>query len=367
MTTKKHSISRRNVLKTSAAAAAASTLPVGTFLRRAWAAEPIKVSSYGGYFEDSLSTYAYPEFEKASGIQVETVSQPGGYSWFTQLENGMDAGNAPVDITMAAGGSIRRANHLFSRLDPAKAPNIENIPDYLIYRGPEGGNPIGSPALAWYTTFVTNTEIWPDPPTSWADAWDPKFVDSLGWGNDADSSYLIDIVAHTFHGGTDIMQTKEGLTTCMEKGVELKDNVKLWYSDEGQFQSMLQSGELTGGQYYHDVTQVMIQDGFPMRSTFPKEGGVIDFGSWAMLTSTDKVDQCYEFINWCASPEAQTVITENLWTAPVLPRDMMPNLTDEAFNLASSDIPPIVIDYDVYVENGDWIAEKWQELLTGAG
>ena len=366
MTIKRLSASRRNVLKTSVAAAAASTLPVGTFLRRAWAAEPIKVSSYGGYFEDMLSEYAYPEFEKATGIQVETISQPGGYAWFTQLENGMEAGNAPVDITMAAGGSMRRANHLFTRLDPAKAPNIANIPDYLIYRDPDSGLPVGSPMLAWYTTFVTNTEIWPDAPTSWADAWDPKYVDAFGWAGEADASYLIDIVAHTFMGGGEIMQTKEGLTQCMEKGVELKDNVKLWYSDEGQFQAMLQSGELTGGQYYHDVTQVMISDGFPMRSTFPKEGGVIDFGAWAMLTSTDKEDVCYEFINWCASPEAQTTTTENLWTAPVLPRDMLPNLSDEAFNLASSEIPPIVIDYDIYVQNGDWIAEKWQELLTGA-
>ena len=49
-----------------------------------------------------------------------------------------------------------------------------------------------------------------------------------------------------------------------------------------------------------------------------------------------------------------------------LPREMLPNLSDEAFNLASSETPPIVIDYDIYVQNGDWIAEKWQELLTGA-
>ncbi len=366
MTVKKLSATRRNVLKTSAAAAAASTLPVGTFLRRAWAAEPIKVSSYGGYFEDMLSEYAYPEFEKASGIQVETISQPGGFAWFTQLENGMEAGNAPVDITMAGGNAMRRASHLFTPLDVNKAPNMANIPEYLIWNMPDTDMPAASPMLAWYTTFVTNTEIWPEAPTSWADAWDPKYVDAFGWAGEAESSLLIDIVAHTFHGGTEIMQTKEGLTECMEKGVGLKDNVKLWYSDEGQFQSMLQSGELTGGQYYHDVTQVMIADGFPMRSTFPKEGGIIDFGAWCMLTSTDKSDVCYEFINWCASPEAQTTTTENLWTAPVLPRDMLPNLSDEAFNLASSETPPITIQYDVYVENGDWIAEKWQELLTGA-
>ena len=56
MTSKKFTTTRRDVLKKTTAAAAASTLPVGTFLRRAWAAEPIKVSSYGGYFEDMRSS-----------------------------------------------------------------------------------------------------------------------------------------------------------------------------------------------------------------------------------------------------------------------------------------------------------------------
>jgi len=358
--TRKIVTSRRTLLGASAAATGVIAAP--SVLRRAWAAEPIKVSSYGGYFEDSLKEYAYPEFTKATGIEIESVSQPGGFEWFVNLKSSIAAGTPAVDVTMGGYGSMLRAPEIFIPVDTSKVPNLDNVPEYLILRN-DAGVPLSVPVLAWYATFVTNEDIWPDAPTSWGDAWDPKFNSELGWGKNADSSYIIDIVAKTFFGGNDIMDTDEGLEQCMAKAAELKDNVRLWFRDEGQFQAMLQSGELTGGQYYHDVTQVMILDGFPMRSTFPKEGGVIDFGSWGMVDGTTKTDVCQEFMNWSVSPEAQTAITDNLWTAPVLPRDMLPNLSDESFNRASSTIEPIVPKYSVYVEKGDWISQRWNELL----
>ena len=355
-----HPIRRRTILKGTAAAGGILAAP--SVLRRAWADDPIKVSSYGGYFEDMLSQYAYPAFTKETGIEVETVSQPGGFEWFVTLKNSIEAGSPAVDITMAAQGSMRRIPEIFIPLEEANVPNLVNVPEYLILRN-DSGTPVGAPVLAWYATFVTNTDRWPEPPTSWGDAWDPKFEGELGWGRQISSSYLIDIVAATFHGGNAIMETDEGLITCMEKAAELKDNVRLWFNNEGQFQAMLQSGELTGGQYYHDVTQVMIMDGFPVHSTFPKEGGLLDFGSWCVSQGSEKLDVCHEFINWSVSAEAQTLITDSLWTAPVLPRDMLPDLSDEAFNRASSTITPIVPNYKVYVEKGDWLDEKWNEML----
>ena len=45
-----------------ASATAAGALAAPAVLRRAWAAEPLRVSSYGGYFEDSLVEFVYPGF-----------------------------------------------------------------------------------------------------------------------------------------------------------------------------------------------------------------------------------------------------------------------------------------------------------------
>ncbi|MGH6720336.1 MAG: ABC transporter substrate-binding protein [Alphaproteobacteria bacterium] len=352
--------SRRMVL-----GAAAGSLAVGTYLRRAWAATPLRVSAYGGYFEDMLSQNMYPDFTAATGIPVETVSQQGGASWFTVIETGLAAGTAPTDVTMSGGQEPLRFPQLFTALDESRIPSLANVPPQLVHRKPEG-QPDMVPVLAWYTTFVTNTDVYPDPPASWADAWDARFKNALGWGADADTNYLLDITAVTFFGGQDILKTRDGMLQVMAKAAELKDNVTLWYRDEGQFQSALQSGEVPAGQYYHDVTTVMAADGFPVRSTFPKEGGVIDFGAWGLVPNTDKADEAHVFMEFSCQPEVQAKITRTLGTAPVVRRELL-DLTDEELAAVQGPGAPIVPLYAVYVADGDWIAEKWTELVTGAG
>ena len=354
--------SRRRFLK--GTAAAAGTLALGTYLPRAWAAEPLRVSAYGGYFEDSLTKYVYPDFTKATGIAVESVSEQGSNAWFTAIKTGLAAGKAPTDVTMTGGQAARRFPELFVALDESKLPHLGNVPAKLIHRTADG-KPDAVAVLAWYTTFVTNTDVFPDPPVSWADAWSEKYRDSLGWGASADSSYLLDITAVTFFGGQDILNSREGLLKVMDKAGELKKNVTLWYRDEGQFQQALQTGEVPAGQYYHDVTTVMAEDGFPVRSTFPKEGGVIDFGSWALIRNSGKEAQAHRFIDFCCLPEVQAKITRKLRTAPTVRRELT-DLTDEEFSRASSAIPPIYPAYNVYVKDGDWIAQKWTEIVTGA-
>ena len=343
----------------------AGTLAMGTYLRRAHAASPLRVSSFGGYFEDSLSDYIYPDFTEDTGIAIESISQRGDFSWFTMIETGANAGNPPTDVTMTAGQGPSRAPHVFQALDESKIPNLKNVPENLLHRKDDGS--LAAVAFAaGYSTFVTNTDTYPEAPKSWADAWGPQFKDSLGWSVEADTSYLLDITAVTFFGGQDILNTREGLTTVMKKAAELRENVTLWYRDEGSFQQALQSGEIPAGQYFHDVAGLMAADGFPVRSTFPKEGGVFILGSWGLAMGSKKSKEAHVFMDYCCTPAIQAKISRSLGTAPVIPRELM-DLTDEEFAAVSSDIPPIIPAYSVYVKDGDWISEKWKELVTGAG
>ena len=357
-------LKRRDFLKTTSVAA--STLAVGTYLPRVWAQEPIKVSAYGGYFEDSLAEFVYPEFTKATGIEIESVSQTGSDSWFVSIDTALKAGGKPpTDVTMGGGSAPRRFGQLYQHLDEEKIPGTANIPDYLLHRKADGI--LDSVAvLAWYSIFVTNTDVYPDAPESWADMWwSPKYKDSLGIGSEVTGNYMLDAIQKTFFAEQDMMSSKEGLTTLMEKLAELKPNVRLWYRDEGQFQSALQQGEIPAGQYYHDVTLLAIADGFPLRSTFPKEGGIIDFGNWGLVRGSDKVAQAHIFMDYTSQPSVQANIANSMGVAPILDRAKLP-MTDEEFDLVSSPIEPVVPNYDTYVQFGDWLNETWQEMLTAA-
>ena len=114
-------LKRRDFIKTTSAAA--GTLAMGTYLPRAWAAEPMRVSAYGGYFEDSLAEFVYPEFTKATGIEIESVSQTGSDSWFVSIDTAVKAGGRPpTDVTMGGGSAPRRFGQLYQHLTRAKFP-----------------------------------------------------------------------------------------------------------------------------------------------------------------------------------------------------------------------------------------------------
>lgn len=353
---------RRDFL-TITTAAGLGTLAAPAILRAQGA--PLKVGTYGGYFEESFRTHIYPDFTQASGIEIESIAEPTGEAWLVQLEQAARAGQAPADVSMMAQVARIRGERagLWARLDRAAMPNVANLPDHFIYAYGDGGF-YGTGAVSWFISLVTNTEVYPDAPDSWTALWDPANADRLGLLALASNSFLLEITATCYFGGTEILGTEEGVLEVLQKLAEVKPNVRLWYRDEGQFQQALEAGEIPMGQYYHDVTGLAASDGKPVRSTFPKEGAVLDSGSWVVSKASSAIEPAQVFIDYMAQPAVQSKLSRFVGTAPTVPREMT-DLNDEEFAAVSSDIPPILPRYDLYVERADWVNQKWSEMVTG--
>jgi putative spermidine/putrescine transport system substrate-binding protein len=364
MTRKTNSnLSRRAALKLGAAGAAMLAMPA--FIRRAGAADALKVGAYGGYFKDSFDKHIFPVFTKATGIAVESVAEPTGEAWLVQLEQASKAGVAPADVSMMA--QVPRlkgeANELWAPLDLAKMPNSANVKPEFINKYPDG-RVGGIGAVTWYINLVTNTKVYPQAPDSWAALWDPANKDREGLLALVSNSFLLEITAKTHFGGTDFLSSDDNILKVLNKIAELKPNVKLWYRDEAQFEQALKSGEIPMGQYYHDVTTLAMKDGFPVRSTFPKEGGVNDSGAWVVSKASKMLDQAQMFIDFMCKPETQALLSRNVGTSPTVKREVL-DLTADEFGAVSSDIPPIIPRYDLYQAKSDWLNQKWTELIVG--
>lgn len=323
----------------------------------------LKVGVYGGYFKDSFDEHVFPRFTEESGIAVESIAEPTGEAWLVQLEAAARAGQAPADVSMMAQVPLQRgaASGLWLPLDEGALPNLEYVRPQLLNRGPDG-ELIGVGAVSWYVTLVTNTDTFPEAPSSWGEFWQDH-PNQLGLLALSSNSFLLEITAKTFFGGTDLLDSDEGIEQVLGKLEELKGNVQLWYRDEGQFQQALQSGEIPMGQYYHDVTGLAASDGFPVRSTFPDEGGVLDSGSWAISRVSDKGAEAQEFIDWFTQPEIQDLVARQVGTAPTVERTFL-SLSDEEFAAVSSDTEPIIPKYALYLEKGDAINQLWSERIT---
>ncbi|MBB5275178.1 putative spermidine/putrescine transport system substrate-binding protein [Rhizobium rosettiformans] len=355
------SVSRRGVLAGSAAIAGALAMP--SILRAQ--DKSIKIGVYGGYFKDSFDKNIFPEFTKATGIAVESIAEPTGEAWLVQLEQAAKAGQAPADLSMMSQVAMLKgqATELWAPIDMAKISNASGLIERFVNKYPDG-RVAGVGAVAWYITLVTNTDVYKDAPTSWNALWDPANADKLGLLALVSNSFLLEVTAKTHFGGTNALDTEEGILKAFEKLAEVKPNVRLWYRDEAQFEQSLKSGEIPMGQYYHDVTGLAAADGQPVRSTFPQEGGIQDSGCWALSRASTKTEEAHIFIDYMCQPSIQATLSRKVGTAPTVKRELL-DLTAEEFAAVSSDIEPITPRYDLYQTKSDWLNQKWTELIVG--
>lgn len=354
-------ISRRAALGVGAAGVAALSMP--NILRAS--EKSLKVGVYGGYFKKSFDNHIFPEFTKATGIAVSSVAEPTGEAWLVQLEQAARAKKAPADVSMMSQVAMLKgqSRDLWTALDLKKIPNSANLLGSAINKY-DDGRVSGVGAVAWYVNLVSNTKVITQEPNSWAELWDPSHKDQLGLLALVSNSFLLEVTAKTFLGGTKALDTEEGILKAFEKLSELKDNVRLWYRDEAQFEQGLKSGEIPMGQYYHDVTGLAVADGHPVRSTFPKEGGILDSGSWALSRASDKTEEAHVFMDYMSQPSIQGLMSRKVGTAPTVKRNLL-DLTPDEFASVSSEIDPIIPRYDLYQSKSDWLNQKWTELIIG--
>ncbi|MGN6142174.1 MAG: ABC transporter substrate-binding protein [Mesorhizobium sp.] len=355
------SLSRRTVL--GAGIAAAGTLAMPAVLRAQ--NKSLKVGVYGGYFKKSFDSHIFPDFTKATGIAVESVAEPTGEAWLVQLEQAAKAGQAPADLSMMSQTTTLKgqATELWTPLDTSKFKHYGDLLPRFVNKYPDG-RVAGIGAVAWWITLVSNTDVFKEAPTSWAALWEDDKKDKLGLLALASNSFLLEVTAKTFFGGTDALSTADGLDKAFAKLAEVKPNVRLWYRDEAQFEQALKSGEIPMGQYYHDVTGLAIADGFHVRSTFPKEGGIQDSGNWCLSRASKKVDEAHTFIDYMSQPSIQSLMSRKVGTQPTLKKEVL-DLNEKEFAAVSSDIEPIIPRYDLYTSKADEINQKWTELIVG--
>lgn len=355
-------ISRRGLLKSGAGAAglaaAGSLLGAPAFAQE----RSLKIGSYGGYFEDSFKTHVYPLFTEATGIAVESVTQPNSADWLVTMQNAAGSNSVPADVSLYARDTMIKAGRiggLLAPLDLSKVSTADNLDPYFLFEGGEGVLGVG--AMSWFTSMVVNPDV-VETPASWADFWDSsKFEASLGISKNWNSNFL-DIVAATFFEGEATFATRDGIVALIEKAAELRPNVALWWTAESQMEQSMKNADVIGGMYYHDVAGLMAADGFPIASVFPKEGNPLGYGSWCLSALSEKSAEAHEFMAFSSQPEIQALMSRMIGTAPLVDKSLT-DLTDDEFNSVSGS-PVIQPAYEAYLDEETFIKETWDKMLA---
>ncbi|MES0884398.1 ABC transporter substrate-binding protein [Roseibium sp. SCP14] len=357
-------MSRRSFLKTAAVSSAVTVTGLHAPAVHA-AKESLKIGSWGGFFEEVLAEKLYPEFTKATGIEVTSTGTPQGDAQVVQLAQAIRAGTVPLDVSALIPIPMTRASNadVIEPLDLDKIPNVSLLSPETSIHNNKDGKPDGAAWFFYYNILVTLREDFPETPTSWQSLWDPTNKGLIGIMAQPEVSNIIDITAATYFDGKAALQSKDGVLRVLEKVSELADNVSLWYRDEAQFQNGLETGELPIGIYYNDVATVAQSQGIDINRVFPTEGAVKNPAFWAISKGSALVDEAHEFINYTLDPDVQSLLARELGGGPVVPRATT-NLTDEEWGRVSTDAPTITPEYRLYTEWGDWTATEFSRAIS---
>jgi putative spermidine/putrescine transport system substrate-binding protein len=325
----------------------------------------IKVSTYGGFFEENFKTF-YPDFTKLTGVEVESIPEPTSETWVVQLEQSVKAGTPPpADVSMLSGVGLQRAVNgaILATYATSDVPNSSQLAEGYV-RTDDGGMVTGIGAVSWYITLVSNTDRVPESPDTWTTFWDSKWVNELALLKNAANSYLIEIAAACYFGGYDILETQDGVVEVLTKLQEVKPNVKMWFRDEATAQQAYNTGEVSLGQFYHDITTYAASQGEPLRSVFPTEGAILDSGFWAVTKTTENLGACIAFIDYMSQPAIQAELARTLGTTPTAKQETM-DLTDEEYAAVGGPGPEVALrpKYEMYDVWEDWIDQQWTEMI----
>jgi putative spermidine/putrescine transport system substrate-binding protein len=332
------------------------------------AGSKIKVGTYGGFFEENFRKI-YPKFTEEFDVEVESVSQPTSEVWVVQLQQAISAGGAPpADVSMLSGVGLQRAinGDILATYQTSDIPTSENLAEGYI-KTDEEGNVTGVGGLSWYITMVSNTDRVKESPDTWTAFWDPEWKNELALLRNAANSFLIEITAASFFDGYDILDTQDGVLEVLHKLQEVKPNVKLWFRDEAQAQPAYNEGEVSLGQFYHDITLFAASEaggGAPLRSVFPSEGAILDSGFWSISKTTENVGACVAFVDWMCRPEIQQELALTLGTIPSTKRETL-TMSDADYEVVAGPGPEIALrpKYEIYDKWEDWIDQNWTELI----
>jgi putative spermidine/putrescine transport system substrate-binding protein len=269
---------------------------------------------------------------------------------------------------MLSGVGLQRAinGEILATYQTSDIPTSENLAEDYI-RTDEDGNVTGVGGLSWYITLVSNTDRVKESPDTWTAFWDPQWEDELALLRNAANSFLIEITAASFFDGYDILETQDGVLEVLQKLQEVKPNVKLWFRDEATGQPAYNEGEVSLGQFYHDITLFAASEAGgsnPLRSVFPTEGAILDSGFWSISKTTEEIGACVRFIDYMCRPEVQQELAPTLGTIPSTKRETL-TMSDEEYEAVASPGPEVALrpKYEMYDEWEDWIDQNWTELI----
>ncbi|MBT9258658.1 MAG: extracellular solute-binding protein [Clostridiales bacterium] len=306
--------------------------------------------------------WAVEAFEKKTGVKVV-------HQYFNSEEELLamvrEGGIGKIDVILPNLAYVQPAlrDDLLQPLDLQSLSHIKEIyPELLDLPDlQKDGRPYCVPWMWGSTSLAYNTEKVSGPVDSWSLLWDPQMRGKVGFFDDAPTA----IMTAALYLGEDPYDPP--LDRVKEALLDLKKNVKLYWSSADDWLKAFHTGAITAGNLWSGLAGTQMAQGDPIAFVIPKEGSVGWLDCWAIVKGTAHEDLAYQWIDymistdfqvrWAKDPERSSPAPANRTAHEMLPQEVARRIQSDPEALGhlfmQRDIPPETLQR--------WI-ELWQEV-----
>jgi putative spermidine/putrescine transport system substrate-binding protein len=348
-------LNRRQALLTSAAAIAASAVPLTAHA----AATELTVVEWGGNVVDAMKAIAATQ----DAVTVTWALHQGGSGAILPKIKATWP-NAEFDYVAGWEGSFNGMlkEDWLVPVTVETVPNLADIPEKIIVKN-AAGDWMAVPRAVGGIYFAYRSDICPVEIKSIDDLFDPQLQGKLCWPGPT-QSMMLQIVALALHAGGDENNMEPGWE-LMRKLAESGNIGRIAVTDT-DFTTSLTSGETVAG-FYSEPQLTEVAAAFPLVRLTKTEGLPVFLyqSGFAVFKNRPNLEATLAFINHAISPEMSELYAKVAGEAPLNAKAKTPDsLKHLSFTPEEFDRYVYVPDFNVILTQQDAWAKRWEDEIA---
>lgn len=288
--------------------------------------------------------YADPSFVKAfeDAHHCKVVASYMGSSdeLVAKLRGGSASNYDVISPSSDVATSIVKAG-LVAPLDLSKIPAYPQLSARL-RESPlvkANGQTFGVPFVWGPNPLLYDTNAFPKAPDSWSDLWNPKLKNKVSPWDELSSIYMAaQVLGYDKPDPNQLYNlSDEQLEAVKNKLIELKPNVRKYWTTGGELTQLFQAHEVTIAMGWPLMTVELRKLNYPIGETIPKENttGWIDHLMITAASSHKELAQA--FLEYMVEPQTQKLVTDVTHYTPANPATAQLLTPDEVKSLHLDD------------------------------
>src|SRR5579859_551258 len=267
------------------------------------------------------AAFVHP-FEQTHHCKIVASYMGSSDELVAKLRGGSASNYDVISPSSDVAASIVRAG-LAAPLDLSNFPSYDQLSARL-RNSPlvkRDGQTHGVPFLWGPNPLLYDTTAFKDPPDSWSILWDPKFKGKISLWDELSSLYMAaQILGYDKPDPYQIYNlSDEQLEAVKKKLIELKPNIRKYWSTGGELTNLFQNHEIIAAMGWPLMTNQLRKLGYPIGEIIPKENttGWIDH---LMITAASRQKAlAAQFLEYMIEAKTQKLVTDVTGYSPANP------------------------------------------------